>query len=53
MALFALIPILYILAVIGFIYLFFTILAGIRKSNEERNDILRDIHEELKRRNQV
>jgi len=53
MALFALIPILYIATILGLLYLFFRILDGIRKSNHERNDILRGIHDELKRQNEI
>ncbi len=49
--LFYIVPIFYFLIVIGFIYLFFKILDGIRKSNAERNEILREIHSELKRNN--
>lgn len=40
-----------ILLVIGPIYLLFKILDGIRKSNHERNALLRDIHEELRKQN--
>lgn len=42
-------PIIYLLVVGGLLYLFFKILDGIRKSNLERNEILRGIYEELKK----
>ncbi len=47
----AIFPIIYILLVVGLVYLFFKIFDGIRRSNIERNEILRDIHEELRRKN--
>lgn len=52
MTLFALFPIVYLLIIVGLLYLFFKILDGIRKSNDERNDILREIHSELRRHNE-
>ncbi|WP_316832790.1 hypothetical protein [Pedobacter aquatilis] len=48
---FSLIPIIYTLLIIGLLYLFFKIIDSIRKSNYERNDILRGIYEELKKQN--
>jgi heme exporter protein D len=51
MVLLWLFPAIYVLVIVGLLYLFFKILDGIRKSNYERNDILRGIHDELKRQN--
>lgn len=49
--LFMLVPLIYIIVVIGLVYLLFKIIDGIRRSNLERNEILQAIHEELKRYN--
>lgn len=49
--LFTFLPIIYLIFIIGLVFLFFKIFDGIRKSNIERNEILGDIYEELKRQN--
>jgi hypothetical protein len=45
---FMIVPILYFLFIIAAVLLFFRILYGIWRSNLDRNEILKGIHEELK-----